>query len=619
MFKIKKIQILVYCIWIFVFLIPEYVFSQCVFSISSTKNKFELKGNWNFFKGGGKVAANPELDISTWKLIQIPFRWYQIKELKNYKGEIWLRCNIIIKEIPEEMLLDLGYLREIDEVYWNGTLIGATGNFEKKIPDFSERRIYYIPPESIQEVNVLAIRLYGSFWFSGIPDVPIIHFSSHILRQKINFEFLSFVFSITYILSSIFFIIYGFFTQEKKVNFYFALFSIFLGLYNMILWGQRYIFFQDFILSYIVELLLLFPLPYFFLSFILEWLKIEDFPYQQWTKYTTILLMILAIIGYFIPQIYQTSYLHIVTYINLLNIIFILFFIIKIIIKYTKQKKEEIKYINWGLFFLIPFLFNDILVTLDIIHTPRLFVFSFPVFLLAVAFSISEKALKLKQESLIKSDELRQMEKQKLNVIYNISNKFQSIFDELKQNIILKKNIDSAIIRLNYFIESAQILDYLEKKTYNLQPSKINLYEETTKIIEDTVKSTKQKKNRLQIQLPDKNTTFWMDLPLYKMVVYHLLENALYYSEDDVEFSIKLEDSILKIKVLNKGKGIPEEFQSKIFNKYSRGNTKIPGSGIGLYLVYEITNLLMGHIQFESRQEFYTWFEVQLPELKEIL
>ncbi len=110
-----------------------------------------------------------------------------------------------------------------------------------------------------------------------------------------------------------------------------------------------------------------------------------------------------------------------------------------------------------------------------------------------------------------------------------------------------------------------------------------------------------------------------MDLSLYKMVIYHLLENALYYSEDDVEFSVKIEDSILKIKVLNKGEGIPEEFLSKIFNKYSRGNTKIPGSGIGLYLVYEITNLLLGHIQFESRQEFYTWFEVQLPELKEIL
>jgi hypothetical protein len=133
------------------------------------------------------------------------------------------------------------------------------------------------------------------------------------------------------------------------------------------------------------------------------------------------------------------------------------------------------------------------------------------------------------------------------------------------------------------------------------------------------LKATKQKKNRLDINLPKTLTSVWMDIQLYRMILYHLLENALLYTVDEVELTISIEDQSLKIRVYDKGPGIPVELQDKIFDKYVRGNhSKIPGSGIGLTIVKECVMLLSGTIHFESKQDFYTLFEINIRELKEI-
>ncbi len=603
----------------FIFFNLSSLYGKCEFYIHDFNHDvFPLNGKWNYFKGGGSIASDPELDISGWKFINVPFTWYSIKELKNYKGEIWLRCDIRFSKIPNELILDLGFIKEIDEVYWNGALIGFTGNFNSKIPDFSERRIYMIPPNLVQENNVVAIHLFGTFWFAGIPDTPKLYFKPHILYQKYKFQMLALSFSLTYIFSSIFFIIFGLYTQERKSNFFFASFTIILALYHMIIWGQRYNFFSNFITSYIIELLLLIPLPLLFLSFLKEWLKIHELKYYKIIFYYTILAMILTLMGFLIPYIYRTIYLHVITYINLLNILFSTLITMKILYDKRSSDNNQIKYLMYGLILLIPFLLNDILVALDFIHTPRLFVFSYPIFLISIALALSEKALSLKYKSIIQVDEIRKLEKQKLNVIYNISNHFHTIFDEIKQSIILKKENESALTEMNYLLESGELLNLLEKNQYILQPVKTNIYEETKKILDDVLLATKQKKKRITLNLPPKEMSFWMDVLLYKMILFHLLKNALVYSVETVELTISIEENLLKIRVYDQGTGIPEEIQNKIFSKYIRGNTKIPGSGIGLALVYESIKLLNGQIYFESKQDFYTVFEVQIPELKEL-
>jgi len=138
-------------VFILFFIFYNNLYALCEYSVKENKPYFELKGNWDFFRGSGAIAADPNLDISSWKSINVPFKWFQVKELNNYKGEIWIRCNIVFNFVPQELYLDLGFIKEIDEVYWNGIRVGGTGNFENRIPDFSEKRIYSIPPVLLKE------------------------------------------------------------------------------------------------------------------------------------------------------------------------------------------------------------------------------------------------------------------------------------------------------------------------------------------------------------------------------------------------------------------------------------------------------------------------------------
>ncbi len=595
------------------FLIHILYSKDCEFQIQNNQNVVLLNGKWNFFRGGGSVAANPNLDLSSWKEIYVPFRWHSIPELRQYKGEIWIRCNLIFTFVPNEAYLDLGFLKEIDEVYWNGEKIGGMGSFEKRIPDFSERRWYSIPLKNISEKNTLAIRIYGSFWNAGVPDVPKIHFSSNLIKQKHQFESLAYAFCLSYTFFSILFIFFGLFTPQRKINIYFSIFVILLSFYYAILWGKRYDFFENYIISYIIELLCLIPLPYIFYLFIKEWIEIQQ--NYRIIQISTISLMISAIVGYFVPYTIRTAYLHIVTYINLINLFLILFLVLKILI--LNKKKRE--YLYFGLISIIPFILNDALIALEIIHTPRLFIFSFSIFMISYGLHLSEKALLLKQESEEKSLELRKLEKQKLNVIYNISNEFHSIFEELRESLALKKNYESSIVKLEFLIENIKTLENLENHRYILQPAKINLYEEILFVTEKVLKATKQKKSRIKINEYNSQKFFWTDPFLFRMILYNLIENALLYSTSIVEINITNENETILIKIRDEGTGITKELQNSMFLKYIRGDHKIPGSGIGLTLVKEGLLLLSGHIQFESKPDFFTEFMIVLPPLKEVL
>lgn len=611
---IKKMKCTPFFAIIVSFFLVEILYPKnCEFLIEKNQDAFWLKGDWNFFRGGGSIASNPDLDLSTWKNIPVPFQWHSVAELKNYKGEIWIRCKLIFNFVPSEAYLDLGFLKEIDEVYWNGEKIGGMGNFEARIPDFSERRWYSIPLHKISEINTLAIRIYGSFWNAGVPDIPKIHFTSNFIKQKLKFESLAYAFSLSYIFSSFLFIFFGIFTPEKKINFYFSIFVILLSLYYSILWGKRYDFFEHYIISYIFELLCLIPLPYFFYLFIKEWLGLKQ--NDKIFLISTMLLIASAIVGYFVPYTFRTAYLHIVTYVNLLNLFIILIFIFRILI--VNKNKEP--YLYFGIISLVPFIVNDALITLEMIHTPRLFIFSFSIFMISYGIHLSVKALRLKQESEEKAIELRNLEKQKLNVIYNISNEFQSIFEELKEFLILKKNYESSISKLEFLIENIKALENLENKRYILQPAKIILQEEIHSIVERTLKATKQKKSRVKINSLNPQSFFWTDPYLFKLILYNLIENALLYSTSTVEISINNENESLIIKIKDEGIGISKELENTIFLKYIRGTQKIPGSGIGLTLVKEGVSLLSGQIQFESKPNFFTEFLIVLPPLKEIV
>jgi two-component system, OmpR family, sensor histidine kinase BaeS len=104
----------------------------------------------------------------------------------------------------------------------------------------------------------------------------------------------------------------------------------------------------------------------------------------------------------------------------------------------------------------------------------------------------------------------------------------------------------------------------------------------------------------------------------YKLsqVLYNLLTNAYKYTEKGrVEISVKEDKDTLSISITDTGIGIDPTEISNIFNAYYRGAsvTKIPGEGIGLYVVKENLNQLNATIEVQSTLGKGSTFTIKLP------
>lgn len=102
-------------------------------------------------------------------------------------------------------------------------------------------------------------------------------------------------------------------------------------------------------------------------------------------------------------------------------------------------------------------------------------------------------------------------------------------------------------------------------------------------------------------------------------VIYNLLDNSLKYSTGKPQITIQLKSLDLGVELVfsDRGKGIPAEFQKKVFEKFFRvphgniHNTK--GYGLGLNYVAGIVKRHGGTIRLNSREGHGSTFIVYLP------
>jgi DNA-binding response OmpR family regulator len=106
-------------------------------------------------------------------------------------------------------------------------------------------------------------------------------------------------------------------------------------------------------------------------------------------------------------------------------------------------------------------------------------------------------------------------------------------------------------------------------------------------------------------------------------VLTNLLSNAAKFSGDGdkVEISVTRCQNGLRIDVRDHGKGIPEEYQSKLFEKFVQAeasNTRQQGgTGLGLSIARAIVEQHQGELNFETQTGIGTCFYVILPEYRQ--
>ncbi len=156
---------------------------------------------------------------------------------------------------------------------------------------------------------------------------------------------------------------------------------------------------------------------------------------------------------------------------------------------------------------------------------------------------------------------------------------------------------NKAITDLNQIIDRSVQMSRLDQGTYPIQKTELNVSELLQSLLGDQA-------HRFELNMPS-NLKIQSDPFLVQIILVNLIENALKYSKEEssitVEFKETGEQMIMTISNLPNIAGMPaSEF---VFDKFYRSSnaSHISGSGLGLYLVKALAEMLKGSIIYEPK------------------
>jgi hypothetical protein len=160
--------------------IMGYSSAMGIYSYSNySQNSLTLMGKWKFRLGDDKAWAAESVSETGWEDILVPATW-ESQGFANYDGYAWYRNSI---KLPDNFKIDdlvimLGRIDDMDEVYINGKKVGYTGRIDEQLPhddEWRKVRTYTVPDGLLKpgRYNTIAVRVYDHTGAGGIYEGPL--------------------------------------------------------------------------------------------------------------------------------------------------------------------------------------------------------------------------------------------------------------------------------------------------------------------------------------------------------------------------------------------------------------------------------------------------------------
>lgn len=180
----------------------------------------------------------------------------------------------------------------------------------------------------------------------------------------------------------------------------------------------------------------------------------------------------------------------------------------------------------------------------------------------------------------------------------------------------LLQTINKSVRRMSGMMEEVLVLGRLETESITFSPTTFNFGGFCRRVC-DEIESATGKSGAIRLQLGSVPEQASGDESVLRHIFTNLLSNSLKYSPADspVDFAIARDGEMAVLSVVDRGCGIPEADQKRLFQAFHRGSNvrQIPGTGLGLLIVRRCVDLHRGEIAFESAEGRGTTFTVRLP------
>jgi len=153
-------------------------------NVDAMRLDYNLSGEWKFETGDDMKWKEQNLDDKKWKKVFVPAAW-ESQGFNGYDGFGWYRLKFTMPEnlSYDKMVLVLGKIDDIDEVFVNGTLVGSTGSMIgdpypiefNNSEEWMQFRGYFLPDNFLKpgKEYVIAVRVYDGYNVGGIYEGPI--------------------------------------------------------------------------------------------------------------------------------------------------------------------------------------------------------------------------------------------------------------------------------------------------------------------------------------------------------------------------------------------------------------------------------------------------------------
>lgn len=175
----------------------------------------------------------------------------------------------------------------------------------------------------------------------------------------------------------------------------------------------------------------------------------------------------------------------------------------------------------------------------------------------------------------------------------------------------------------NMQTSNRELLDLVQTVLETYKIGKLTLYKENImlksfieEIISEMTPLAKKSNNTIEFLL-ERDIRVFADSFQLTRVIKNLIQNAISYGEPETPIEITIGEipKFVTIKIKDHGAGISKTDIDRIFNKYYSAAKKFRkiGTGLGLYLAFQIIKAHNGELTVDSKEGEYTEFCIKIP------
>lgn len=180
-------------------------------------------------------------------------------------------------------------------------------------------------------------------------------------------------------------------------------------------------------------------------------------------------------------------------------------------------------------------------------------------------------------------------------------------------------DLSDEVDRLTRIIEKLLLLTKLDSKETNLTPELVDVGMMLQRIKTNLTPLAAGKNITITSDVQADMPPVTLDYDRIWEAMYNLVDNAIKYSKigGTVKITASVSEELLKICIYDSGKGIPDEFKERIFERFYRlddsRTRETGGTGLGLAIAREAVILHGGKLYAEDNPEGGSCFVMTLP------